>query len=75
MTVSRGIEDGTVSGTKEGVAIVIFPVPVGRNAVPWLDVEREPVLTIDKTAEGSVVPGIVSAAVPPENRSISRGAR
>ena len=53
LTVSRGIGEGKVSGTKEGVAVVTSLV--GRAAVPWLDVERIPVLTGDETAKGSVV--------------------
>ena len=73
LTVSRGTGKGTVSGTGEGVAVVIFLV--GQDAVPWLGVERKPVLTIDEMAEGSVVPCIGSAAVPSEIRSFWRGTR
>jgi hypothetical protein len=37
LMVSRGIWEGIVSGTKEGVAVVMFLV--GRDVVPWLEVE------------------------------------
>lgn len=73
LTVSRGIGEGKVSGTKEGVAVVTSLV--GRAAVPWLDVERMPVLTGDETAKGSVVPCIGSAEAPSEIRSLSRRLR
>jgi len=74
LTVSRVIGEGPASGTK-GVAVVIFLSLAGCNAVPWLDGEREPVLIIDETAEGSVVPCIELAAVSLEIGSFSRGAR
>ena len=74
LTVSRGIGpgEGTASGTKDGVAIVIFLV--GHDAMPWHEVEQEPVSTIDRMAEGSVVHCIGSLALPSKIRSISRGA-
>jgi hypothetical protein len=43
LTVSREIVEGSVSGTKEGVAVVAFLV--GCDARIWLEVEREPVFT------------------------------
>ena len=73
LTVSRGIGKDTVSGTEEGMAVIICLV--GPDAVPWLGVERKPVLTIDEMAEGSLVPCIGSAAAQSEIRSFWRGAR
>jgi len=70
--VSRVIEEGTVSGTEEGVDVVIFLV--GCDTVSWLDVERKLVLTTDDMVEGSVVRCIGSAVVPSEIRSLSREA-
>ena len=69
LAVSRALGGGTVSGTEEGVAVVIFMV--GRDAIPWHEVEQEVLSAID----GMVVPCIGSAAVPSEIRSRPRGAR
>jgi len=71
--VSRVIEGGTVSGTKEEVDVVIFLV--GCDAVSWLDAERKLVLTTDDMVDGSVVRCIGSAAVLLQIRSLSRRAR
>ena len=54
LTVSKGIEEDKVSGTREGVAVVIFPVR--RDAVPLPEVEGEPALVRYEMAEGTVVP-------------------
>jgi len=62
LTVSRRIEGGTVSGTTEGVTVVVFLV--GRDVVLWPEAERGPVLSIDEMAGGSVFTCIGSAAVP-----------
>jgi len=59
-----GIMVSRVLKMKEGVAVIVFPV--GRDAVPWLGVEREPVLTIDEMREGSAIPCIGLAVVPSE---------
>lgn len=73
LMVSKGIGEGTVSETKEEVAVVIFLVSC--EAVPWPDVERKLVLTVNEMVEGYVVPGIGSAAVPSEVRLLSRGVK
>ena len=52
--VSKGIGEDKVSGTREGVAVVIFPV--SRDAVPLPEVEREPALVRYEMAEETVVP-------------------
>ena len=54
LTVRKGIGEDKVSGTREGVAVVIFPV--SRDAVPLPEVEREPALVRYEMAEGTVVP-------------------
>ena len=73
LTVNKGIGEGKVPGTREGVAVVIFPV--SRDAVPWPEVEREPVLARYEMAEGTVVTCIESAAVSSGIRSLSSRAR